>query len=385
MPHHRSTLAHAVESACSHTWERPTGAPLWSCSCSSCSSVAAPCLHCDRPLVATSLTVCARCLERGQRLVLDVVEDMDRFPHTMLEVMGLRSARYDVARTTTSDDDLRLPFGMDAVVEDPQDTRIAAAKTPTSATDVLRGWASGWAESREEPAPWDWAGYLVDHTLWAMQNPADSAWAQYAEEAAAVRSTVRRLLGITPVRAGTPCPDCGVTTAQEWQPRADRTPAFASSRTTRRRGTSVEGLSDVVRCSRCRRSWESTAHLAVAAVAALPVMPRIRPAALLTFGQLVLTLGSRVPKHTLATWIRRGLLSPVHGPWPRSEQRARRRRDGTTERLYRLADADLLIAWDVAHAEHEVRQAWDAAHAEAAARLAGTGVARTAQIVASSS
>jgi DNA-directed RNA polymerase subunit RPC12/RpoP len=325
------------------------------------------CLHCGHPSDPTTLGVCTRCLDRARRMVLDVVDDMARFPSTVLELTGLRSPSFNVARTTTSDDDLRLPFGLDAQVEDPHDTRIAALRRPESATDILRGWAHAWAELRHDELPWSWEQYLVDRTQWAMQHPETSSWSQYADEARAVRTTVRRLLGITPVQAGTPCPDCGGKVVQEWRPRADRTPGLERARWSRRRGTEHEGLDDIARCTRCRRSWSSTAHLAVASMAALTVMPRTRPEALLTFGQLALALEGRVLKPTLKTWIHRGMLRPVHGPWPRAEARARRRHDGTTERLYRFGDADLIAAWDEAYTEDATRDLialWDAALAE---------------------
>lgn len=377
--HHRTpTWSTTSRPSCErHRWAR-TDDDRWSCA--DCAETTDPCLHCGRPLDATALAVCTRCWERGRRLVLDVVDDMARFPFTFLELTGLRSPRYDVARASSSDDDLRLPFGMDALVEDPTDTRIAAAKAPGSALDVLRSWARAWADVRGEELPWDWETYLAERTLWAMQNPGDSQWSTYSEEARQVRSTVRRLLGITPVRAGIPCPDCGGATVQEWRPRADRTPVSERQRVRRRTGTPVEGLDDVVRCTRCLRSWDSTAHQAIDALASWQDMPRYRPDALLTFGELVLALQGRTPKHTIGTWIHRGELLAVHGPWPRTESRARRRRDGTTERLYRFGDADLLASWVEAKLEESARRkAAEAARREEAER------AREASDVASSS
>ena len=327
--------------------------------CSGCETVVLACLHCSRPIETTTLTVCDRCLDRGRRLVLDVVEDLDRFPYTHLEIIGLRSPRMDVGRVTRSDDDERLPFGMDRTVEDVAALSrwggVASARTPSTALDVLVSWAQAWAESRGEEAPWDWATYLVERTLWAMQTPGVSGWADYVVEAGVVRSTVRRLLGITPVAEGTPCPTCGGRVAREWRPRADLTPTTESTSVRRRLGTRAEGLDDVVRCSRCRRSWPDAAHLHVEAVSVLPSLVRRHPWSTLTFGQLVQVLDGRVGRQTIATWIHREWLCPVAGPWPRHETRARRRHDGTTERLYRLADADRLAAHDEALAE-------DAAH-----------------------
>lgn len=344
-----------------HAWARPDDTfAHYICTIPGCDVVTTACVECGRPVDdGRALIVCGRCLERGRRLVLDVAEDLDRFPYTVLEVVGLRSASYDVAKTTTSDDDLRLPFGFDRFTEDPHDTRIAAAKRPETAVDILRSWAHAWATVRGEHVDdvGSWWDYLVDRTVWAIQNPVDSDWRQYVDEARQVRSTVRRILGITPVREGTPCPDCGARVVREWQPRADRTPTTESAPASRRRGLDVEGLADTVRCTRCNRSWDTPAHLHAAALAALPDLVRVKPAALLTFGQLVEALAGRVNRQTIATWIHRGWLRPVHGPWPRSETRVRRRKDGTTERLYRLLDAGYLACWLEAEREDTERTA----------------------------
>lgn len=341
-----------------HDWQQLDG--RHHC-CSGCEAVVLACLHCSRPIETTALTVCDRCLDRGRRLVLDVVEDLDRFPYTHLEVIGLRSPRMDVGRVTRSDDDERLPFGMDRTVEDVAALSrwggMASARTPSTALDVLVSWAQAWADARCEEVPEDWATYLVERTLWAMQTFGVSGWADYEHEAQVVRSTVRRLLGVAPVAEGTPCPSCGGRVAREWRPRADLTPTTESTPVRRRLGTAAEGLDDVVRCSRCRRSWPCSDDLHVEAIGAMPSLVRRHPWATLTFGQLVQVLDGRVNRSTLNTWIHRGWLLPVAGPWPRSEHRARRRSDGSTERLYRLADADRLALWDEALSESATRRA----------------------------
>ncbi|WP_159794487.1 hypothetical protein [Puerhibacterium puerhi] len=317
------------------------GHTVWGCA--TCTLTVPGCLHCGHRLEHTALTVCDRCVTAGRRLVLDVLDDLDRFPYTVLEVTGLRSARYDLVRTTSSDDDLRLPFGLDAHIADPA-AGFTGAKHPETALDVLREWANTWADFRGEPHPHTWETYLADHTLWALQNPNDSDWNQYQHEARQVRTTVRRILGITPVPEGTPCPDCGGTTVRDWQPRADHTPTHEADPATHRRGLPTEGLADTVRCTRCHRSWDTTTDLHLTALAAMETLPGHRPWALLTFAELVLALSGRVGRQTIATWIHRGHLRPMQGPWPRSEKRVRRRRDGTTERLYRLGDAFALLA-----------------------------------------
>lgn len=341
-----------------HAWEQNPAAPHghgWQCS--TCGTATVGCLHCGHPVAEPQRTACTRCIDRGRRLVTDIQDDLARFPFTVLEAAGLRSTRYDMTGTSSTKDDARLPFGFDAITEDPHDARITAAKYPSTALDILRSWATLWAETRGEQLTHGHLDYLTARTTWAIENPDASDWHQYADEARDVRATVRRILGITPVPEGTPCPDCGSRTIREWRPRADHVWATENSRGwSHRTGTPTEGLSDVVRCTRCTRSWQTRAHLHVSALAAMSGMPRVRPEALLTFRQLVDAFAGRVDRQTIATWIHRRHLRPVLGPWPRSEKRAKTRPNGTTERLYRMVDVDVLACWLEAHREETERE-----------------------------
>ncbi|MCL1871015.1 MAG: hypothetical protein FWF90_11460 [Promicromonosporaceae bacterium] len=303
------------------------------------------CVDCGRTLTGTALAACERCIERGRRLVLDVLDDMARFSHTMLEVIGLRGIRYDVSAVRSSDDDSRLPFGMDRFTDDPENPagELAGARTPQAATDILLDWAQTWIATRGDVVAHPTLTYLADVTPWAIQNQDASRWPEYAQAARAVRSTVRRILGITPVRENTPCPSCGGRLVREWQPRATLdTPKRESSHVRRRIGIKYEGLDDTVRCTRCHHSWPSAGHVHTAALAALEVAAAARPEAIVTLGQASKLYAKRVPSPTMRSWILRGVLVPVvedsmrHGPWRPGDV------DTTTLRFV-LADVEALV------------------------------------------
>ncbi|WP_149202837.1 hypothetical protein [Actinotalea subterranea] len=169
-----------------------------------------------------SMATCERCIQRARRILEDIVHEAETVPFHVAEFMGLRAVRYDGVRVTTSDDDSRLPFGLDRVVEAPEGHRIEAAKRPGSAIDVLVGWACTWADVLGKPYNGGWSGCLLEHTVWAAQNPDVSGWFDYLGEARRGRTTVRRLLSINPERQAAPCVHCGGRIVQEWTARASR-------------------------------------------------------------------------------------------------------------------------------------------------------------------
>lgn len=245
-----------------HEWiaDRTYDDPHSTYACTGCTHVTRGCTECDRPL-ETSLTICQPCLTRAQQLVTDVIDAIATVPFHIAEVMGLRAVRYDRDIVTTSNDRDRLPFGLDAIIEDPADTRIAAAKHPSTATDVLCGWAVAWADTRGDHQPSDGLRYLVDHTLWAAQNPDDSGWVAYLDEARQVRATVRRLLGLDPIREPAPCVYCSGPVIREWLP---------------------DGLDDTRRCTRCGTTWPDEDRLRYTNRHTVFGLPQTHPDALVT-------------------------------------------------------------------------------------------------------
>lgn len=208
--------------------------------CATCDTQTTGCSQCGNPL-QTSLTICEPCLAKARKIIQDVIDAIDTVPFHHAEIMGLRGIRYDRDIVTTSNDRDRLPFGLDLVIEDPADTRISAAKHPDTAVDILHGWAAAWADSRGDTTPHgSELRYLVDHTLWAVQNPDDSGWDTYITEARQVRATVRRLLGLDPIHEPAPCVYCSGPVIREWLD---------------------DGLDDTRRCTRCGTTWPDEERL----------------------------------------------------------------------------------------------------------------------------
>lgn len=308
-----------------HEWQRPAdddATTRWVCAW--CPQVASSCTECARP-VEDHVVACGRCVGRARQWVRDVVEAIETVPFHHAELMGLRSPRYDRDVVHGGGDRDRLPFGMDAVVEDPEDPRIAAVRHPQSAVDVLRRWAWTWAEVRGDGQPRDDLAYLIDHTLWAVQNPDASGWVAYRDEAREVRATVRRLLGLQPVREPAPCVHCGGDVVREWL---------------------TDGLDDVRRCTRCGMTWPDEERLRFTNHLRILAAPVTDPDTLVTLEQARVALPD-LKRNTLNQVLKRDRdrTDPGHpsydATWtPRLPTR------GTTargEELYRLGDVTALV------------------------------------------
>ncbi len=289
--------------------------------CTTCPETARECTEGCGRAVESHLVICEPCLAKAKRWVSDVAEAIETVQFHHAEIMGLRSPRYDRDVVHTSGDRDRLPFGLDAIVEDPEDQRIAAAKHPQTAVDVLVGWADAWAETRGDERPWDALPYLVDHTLWAVQNPDTSGWDTYRDEARRVRSTVRRLLGLQPQREPAPCVHCAGTVVRDW---------------------TQDGLDDVHRCQRCGMTWpdeERVQHLNAQVVRALP---QVAPDALVTIADAKRIYRGRVRPNLLDLWVHRGHLAPA------VDDAGAEQRDVRGAALFRLADIDCRVGGLVA-------------------------------------
>lgn len=257
--------------------------------CTECDATTPGCTECQRPL-DTSLAVCQPCLNKLRNVVLDVAEWMRTYDYGV-QLVNLRAIRYDRDRITTSDDAARLPFGLDQVIDDPEDTRIAAVKNPTTAVAYLKEWANGWAATRNDNTPLNALQYLADHTLWAVQNRDDSCWDTYIGEARQVRSTVRRLLGIAPISEPVPCVHCGGRITRDW---------------------TKHGLDDIRRCQGCGMEWANGARLDHTNALVLHQLPTTHPDTLVTTEQARRVYPQLHPA-TLRKWVQRGhLIPPEH-------------------------------------------------------------------------
>lgn len=287
-----------MTTTCSHEWQPSEPGPGYECL--HCEETTHACIDCGRAM-ATSLLVCDRCLERAKRVVGDVARWMTE--HTFgVNMVTLRAVRYDRDRPGATDD-ARLPFGLDAVVVDPEDTRISALKHPDDAVAILRNWSRSWADLRGEVIDDDVLGYLLDHVLWAIQNQSDSDWPQFIDEARQVRAVVRRLLGIAPEQEPVPCVHCGGRIVRDW---------------------TDDGLDDVRRCTRCGMEWETHARLLHTNALVLHALPKTDPDALATREQIWRVYPQLHPA-TLRKWIQRGHIVP-------------RDKDVRGQDVYRLGD-----------------------------------------------
>lgn len=292
-----------TETACQHEWQ-PTDSGY---ACTTCTATTPACTECGRPMT-TSLAVCNPCLERARRVVADVAEWMTTFEFGV-QLINLRAIRYDRDRVTTSDDDARLPFGLDQIVTDPEDTRITAAKHPHDAIAVLHDWATAWADHRGEHTGGDLLGYLLDHILWAIQNPNDSAWPDFINEARQVRATVRRLLGIAPQREPVPCVHCGGRIVRDW---------------------TDDGLDDLRRCTSCGTEWPDAARLAHTNALVLHALPATHPDTLVTTNDAKRIYRGTVRPNLIDLWAHREKITPIST-------------DARGRALYRLGDIEALV------------------------------------------
>lgn len=266
-----------------HEWTLDAG--TWTCA--QCGDTTPACTECGNAL-DTSLTVCDPCINRARRIITDIATWMTTYSFGV-QLIHIRAIRYDRDRVTTSDDAARLPFGLDQITDDPEDTRITAIKHPDDAVKILHDWAEVWAGERGETTGTDPLGYLLDHTLWALQNQRASGWADYHSDARQVRAVIRRLLGIAPEKEPVPCVHCGGRIIRDWTP---------------------DGLDDLRRCTRCHMEWANYGRLHHTNMLVHHQLPTTHPDADVTTEQ-----ARRIYPHlnaaTIRSWIHRGHLTPT--------------------------------------------------------------------------
>lgn len=272
--------------------------------CRECGETAGACMECSKPLT-TSLTVCDRCIDRAKKVVHDIVKlvDSDLTPDPYSPI---HSARYDRDNIAASEDDVRLPFGLDAFVSDPDDPRIGALRTVPEAVRVLDRWARAWASTRGVRAPDDAPAFLVEHMLWAMQNREASRWSQYSTEARQARAVIRRLLGVQPERLPTPCVHCGGLVVHEW---------------------TNQGLDEKAKCTGCLMEWEHDAQLLHTNHLVIQDLPSSHPNALVSLEEANTVYRGKVVPTLFYKWAARGHI-------------VARRTDRRGVSLYRLGDIE---------------------------------------------
>lgn len=275
--------------------------------CQDCEATAAACVECRKPREAPDRMVCDRCVRWWQKLVRDV--HMWATTYQQDPYSPISSPRIDPNRVTTSDDDVRLPFGLDSVVSDLDDGRIESLRTVAEALEVLTNWAGRWAKHMNVTVGPESTEFLAEWTPWALDNRDASAWEVYAREARRVRALVRRLVGIAPEREPAPCVHCGGLIVREWE---------------------KDGLSELRRCTGCGIEWPEYSALMHTNHLVLQGLPETHPSMQVTLADAKRIYRGRIGPKLLHMWVKRGKLLAVD-------------RDVRGDDLYLLGDVKALL------------------------------------------
>lgn len=265
-----------------HEWALQDGG---SYACTQCAARAKPCLECGSPLASEAQLVCPSCVARWQGMLEQIGTWVSTFRANPFTYQ--HSTSYDPNRVTTSEDDVRLPFGLDAIEEDPEGKVMRGIP---DAVARLKEWAATWASWRGEPADWEVLEYLVSRVQWAMQNREESEWEIFSSELHQVRAVVQRELGIAPVREPVPCVYCGGQIIRRW---------------------TSHGLGNLRRCSTCGAEWAEAAALAHTNHLVMQELPETHPALQVTLDEASRIYRGRLSPKTLMMWRKRGRLLAV--------------------------------------------------------------------------
>lgn len=262
----------------SHEWVWVDVALGWF-GCRECPEVCEPCSVCERP-TGSSRVICDKCLDR-ERAVLDAIEahltaaPLDAGSRTVIQAVA-----YDVS-SSTSTDPSRLPFGMDAEVDD-WDLVEGGINTADGVLEWVSDRVVMWRERIPVPSPLMGFDFLRAHLVWAVSYPAQSLWEEYRGEVRVVRRRAARLDPTLPVPVGPHCPDCGGRLVWKW---------------------SKDGLEDLPRCEVCLLEFTDRSF-AKSARSRLPRLPRRNPEMLVTQAEAIMifpALGSGA----LWKWVQR--------------------------------------------------------------------------------
>jgi len=270
--------------------------------CSECPETCPACVvwHKGQPHpTGTSLLICDDCLNAERHILDRILEARDGM---VVEPKSIPPAYAPDPTNAHSTDPDRLPFGLDAIIDD-HDLGIAGIKVPNGVDDTLWGWVALWTDASGHAENVDHVDYLKGHLMWAAHNWSVSHFFHYRREMRALLGRARHLNPPAVEAVGPHCFDCGGRLIRHWRD---------------------DGLGDDVRCETCRREYDPARYrLAFRA----KVEAEAHPDALLTEPALrhALPLGTS----TLRVWITRGKI-----------EHAGRRRG---VKVYRLGDVrDLL-------------------------------------------
>jgi len=324
----------APEVQCRHSWvwapDQP--GPRIRFVCEWCPEEAPQCRHCTR-VVSGNLAVCRACVTYAHRVVDGITEALGQIPDPHATILGL--APTGGAIGSSAQDREALPFGLDAVFDDPDVTGLNGVRTPRGLLHVLVEIAEDWLEHRagvrdraglvpgkedvdvDDVAPGQALGLVRALLLWALQT--HPAWLEQLQALEAVRAHARHLAGLNPLVEPVPCVYCHGNIVRRW---------------------TVHGLDDEHVCTRCGRTWPNAAAYWFVARQALHSLAVTHPDSLVTIEEARRVLPA----------VRAGTIRVVLHRDQRRDPEARRLpergRDVRGNVLYRLGDIAALARDD---------------------------------------
>ena len=211
--------------------------------CSECPETCPACVvwHKGQPHpTGTSLLICEACLNAERTILDNIIEARDGM---VVEPRSMPPAYAADLTNAHSDDPERLPFGMDAIIDD-HDLGIAGIKVPDGVDDTLWGWVALWTDASGHAENTDHVDYLKGHLMWAAHNWSVSHFHHYRREMRQLLGRTRHLNPPEVEHVGPHCFDCGGRLIRYWL-------GDGTTRDPNRRG-----LGDEVRCETCNRECD---------------------------------------------------------------------------------------------------------------------------------
>jgi hypothetical protein len=205
-----------------HEWVKAEQGGILAWRCKECAETSATCGTCERAS-GTTLLLCPSCEKAAAKVLDDIQHALDQW------VPNPRSPMH-------SPGDMRLVLSSG---------QGAGVTSPSDIDAKLWSWVGRWAEHSGAGNAYA-LDYLRSRHIWAAHNPEASDWLGYLKAMRSLRRAARRIAGLLPQRLNEPCAMCGGSVVQDWSD-GDWMPF-------------EDGLSDVVRCTKCDMTWGDRAH-----------------------------------------------------------------------------------------------------------------------------
>ena len=293
-----------------HDWQprHPRTCPVAGVyTCTQCTETSACCNACGRP-TGGALHACPQCVDQHATILDDIADALGHWRHQPRSpVPAIRYDRDLISGNRTDNNPTRITH-------------------PAEIVTILWQWRTMWEETITPSSTGDVVVALKGMLIWAISNPIDSAWPDFASEIRQLRHTARRLAGLLPKRQYGPCVYCGGQIVRDWaddhwQPRTD-------------------GLSDELRCTGCGMTWDDHDRWMYVNGHTLRLVPKFAPDTLVTLEDARKHIFPDVPAATWRSWLLRDQRRAEDGYERLMPER------GTDVRgndLYRVADLATLV------------------------------------------